>query len=165
LWLWDVIRPPIRGPIAIGTARESAHRAATRDVVQWLGHLAEMVVAMYVGMLVYHALVIRALNAAGLGGGDLRYSGMILFMLAPMVALMRGKGHGWRMTGEMAVGMVVPILVCFGLVRWGICPLVPFLGWLSATTVYQAAHDGMLLGMIAVMVYRRGMYLPAPLAH
>jgi hypothetical protein len=66
------------------------------------------------------------------------------------------------MAGEMAAGMVVPIVVCFGLVWWGICPLVSFLTWLSSDTVYQAAHDGMLLGMIAVMIYRRDMYGHAP---
>lgn len=129
--------------------------------------VAEMVVAMYAGMFVYMALIKRALIAVGLAGlvsGDLGYAWMILFMLAPMVALMRFQGHPWRMSGEMAVGMIAPIIVCFGLVRLGICPLVPFLTWLSATTVYGVAHDAMLLGMIAVMVYRRGMYAHATLA-
>jgi hypothetical protein len=86
----------------------------------------------------------------------------VLFMLAPMVALMRFQGHSWRMADEMAGGMVVPVIVCFALVRLGICPLVPFLGWLTPKSVYGVAHDAMLLGMIAVMVVRRGMYAHTP---
>jgi hypothetical protein len=54
--------------------------------------------------------------------------------------------------------MIAPIVGCFALIRLGICPLVPFLNWLTPTSVYPTAHYGMLLGMIAVMVYRRGMY-------
>jgi hypothetical protein len=30
--------------------------------------------------------------------------------------------------------------------------------WLTPTTVYPVAHYGMLLRIITVMVYRRGMY-------
>lgn len=167
LWLWETIWPLVLLRISKSNVRKPAIRATKLDLWQWVRHLAEMVVAMYAGMFVYMALIKRALIAVGLAGlvsGDLGYAWMILFMLAPMVALMRFQGHPWRMSGEMAVGMIAPIIVCFGLVRLGICPLVPFLTWLSATTVYGVAHDAMLLGMIAVMVYRRGMYAHATLA-
>ena len=70
----------------------------------------------------------------------------------------RFQRHSWRMANEMAVGMTAPIVVCVALVRPGLCPLVPFLTWLSAANVYAVAHDAMLLGMIAVMVYRRGIH-------
>jgi hypothetical protein len=66
------------------------------------------------------------------------------------------------MTNEMAMGMVAPVIVCFGLVRLGICPLVPFLHWLTPKSVYPIAHDAMLIGMIVVMIYRRSMYAYVP---
>jgi hypothetical protein len=148
VWLWETIRKRAGG-------------AARTDLWRWIGHFAEMVVAMYVGMLVYHMLVAALVVALGFGGlvsGDLGYAWMTLSMVVPMVALMRFQGHSWRMSNEMAAGMVAPIVACFALVRLGICPLVPFLSWLSATSVYAAAYYGMLLGMLAVMVYRRDMY-------
>ena len=136
-------------------------RSHTFDIWSWSRHLFEMVVSMYVGMLVYHLLVALPLSGLGLGSlvsGDLGYTWMTLSMVVPMVALMRVQGHTWRMANEMSLGMVAPIVVCFVLVRLGISSLVPFLGWLTPTSVYAVAHNGMLLGMIAVMVYRRGMY-------
>jgi hypothetical protein len=168
LWLWETTRPLVLRRIGTSTDRKPASRAPQLDTLgwgQWLRHLAEMVVAMYAGMLVYMALVrpmLMGIGLAGLVAGDLSYSWMIAFMVAPMVALMRFQGHSWRMTDEMAVGMVAPVIVCFGLVRLGICPLVPFLTWLTPKSVYLAAHDAMLLGMIAVLVVRRGMYAHTP---
>ena len=143
VWLWET------------------NRSHTFDTWGWSRHLFEMVVSMYVGMLVYHLLVALPLSGLGLGSlvsGDLGYTWMTLSMVVPMVALMRFQGHTWRMANEMSLGMVAPIVGCFGLVRLGICSLVPFLDWLTPTSVYPAAYYGMLLGMIAVMVYRRGMY-------
>ena len=120
-----------------------------------------MVVAMFVGMLMYRMLVALPLSALGFEsffGGGLGYTWMTFSMVVPMVGLMRVQGHTWRMASEMSLGMVAPIVVCFALVRLGICSLVPFLGWLTPTSVYAVAYYGMLLGMTAVMVYRRGMY-------
>ena len=148
-------------PVAAAMWAWERNRSQVFDVWSWTRHLFQMVVAMDVGMLVYHALVAAPLSALGLGwlfGGDLGYTWMTVSMVVPMVALMRFQGHDWRMANEMSLGMVAPIVTCFALVRLGICSTVPFLGWLTPTSVYPAAHFGMLLGMIAVMVYRREMY-------
>jgi hypothetical protein len=161
LWLWESIHP---------VARWRAHRNVTRiptrhlpgfDLGRWLRHLGEMVVAMYVGMWVYMALVkpvVRASSMRGLVAGDFSYLWMVAFMAAPMVALMRLERHDWRMIHEMVGGMVAPVVLCFGLVRLGICPLTPLLSWLTPQNLYGIAHDAMLLGMIAVMVLQRRMY-------
>jgi hypothetical protein len=148
-------------PVAAGVWLWETSRSHEFDVWSWASHLFEMVIAMFVGMFVYHMLVAAPLTALGFGSlfaGDLGYTWMTLSMVVPMVALMRYHGHTWRMANEMSLGMVAPIVACFALVRLGICPLVPFLGWLTPASVYTAAYIGMLLGMIAVMVYRRGMY-------
>jgi hypothetical protein len=161
LWLWETIHPVARWRAHRNVARTPARHLAGFDLGRWLRHLAEMVVAMYLGMWVYMALVkpmVRAIDVMGLVAGDLSYLWMVAFMAAPMVALMRFQGHTWRMIDEMVVGMVAPVIVCFGLVRWGICPLTPLLSWLTPLSLYAIAHDAMLLGMIAVMVLRRTMY-------
>ena len=159
LWLWERIRPVVRRRSVHQGISNQAGSATRTDLWQWIRHLAQMVFAMYAGMTVYHLFIGRGFT--GLGDGDLGYAGMMLSMLVPMVALMRFQGHSWRMTSEMAVGMTAPVVVCLALVRAGICPLIPFLAWLSAANVYTVAHEAMLLGMMAVMVYRRGMYAAA----
>lgn len=131
------------------------------DIVAWLRHLLEMVVAMYVGMLAYHLLVASTLQVIGLGAvvdGDLGYVWMNVAMVIGMVTFMRLQGHDWRMASEMSLAMVVPMGLCFALVGLGICPLVPFLSWLSEANVYGVAHDSMLVGMVALMVVRLRMY-------
>lgn len=148
-------------PVAAGLRRWETSRGNRFAAWPWLRHLCEMTVSMYAGMLVYMALAAPAVTALfgdGFAGGALRYSGMVLAMVLPMVALMRAEGHGWRMAQEMTLAMVAPIIVCFGLIGLGVCAAVPFLAWLTPASVYGTAHAGMLLGMVAVMVVRRGMY-------
>ena len=161
LWLWETIHPVARWRPHRNVSCTPARHRPGFDLGRWLRHLAEMVVAMYVGMWVYMALVkpvVRASGMMGLVAGDLSYLWMVAFMAAPMVALMRFQRHSWRMIDEMVVGMVAPVVVCFGLVRLGICPLTPLLSWLTPQNLYAMAHDAMLLGMIAVLVFRRTMY-------
>ena len=156
LWLWDTIRPHLQQRFDHRTHPSLANAAARTDLRQWTTHLAQMVGAMYAGMAVYMLFA-----PALLGPGDLRYAGMVVSMLVPMVALMRFQHHSWRMTTEMAAGMTAPVVMCLALVRLGLCPLVPFLTWLTAANVYAVAHHAMLLGMIAVMIFRRSRYAAA----
>jgi len=153
LWLWDTIAPHVHQRFGHRTHPSPASAATRTDLRQWTCHLAQMVVAMYAGMAVYMLFA-----PALMGPGDLRYAGMVLSMLVPMVALMRFQHHGWRMANEMAIGMAAPMIMCVALVRLGLCPLFPVLTWLTAANVYAVAHHAMLLGMIAVMIWRRGMY-------
>jgi hypothetical protein len=156
----DTIRPHVQQRFGHRTHPRPASAATRTDLCQWICHLAQMIVAMYAGMTVY-MLLAPALGLHSLARGDLGYAGMVLSMLVPMVALMRFQHHSWRMSSEMAAGMTAPILVCLALVRSGLDTHVPFLTWLSAANVYFVANVAMLLGMIAVMVYRRGGYAAA----
>ena len=148
-------------PVAAGLWLWETRRGNLFPLWLWLLHLCEMTVAMYAGMLVYMAVggpAVTSLFGNGFAGGALRYSGMVLAMVLPMTALMRVEGHSWRMAHEMALAMIAPIVLCFGLLALGFCQFVLFLAWLTPTSVYAAAHDGMLLGMVALMIVRRGMY-------
>src|SRR5262245_66242069 len=64
-------------------------------------HFGEMVLAMYVGMLIY-------MPVEGLLPNSLQQIGMALFMAWPMVVWMRMRGHGWRRGFEMSAAMLIP---------------------------------------------------------
>ncbi|HYM84952.1 MAG TPA: hypothetical protein VEY67_12475 [Candidatus Dormibacteraeota bacterium] len=140
---------------------QRVRRGGPADLAGWVRHLAEMVLAMYVGMLAYHALAqpaLAALVGRGPFEGDLGYAWMVASMVLPMAALMLRQGHGTRMTAEMSFAMVAPTVLCFALVRFSIAPVVPLLAWLTPTSVYGAAHVAMIVGMVAAMYLRRAMY-------
>lgn len=117
-------------------------------------HFVEMSLAMAAGMVVFHAL-------AGAGGHEpvrdasslLEQVGMMVAMTVPMVGWMRVRGHGWRHGAEMTVGMLAPVVVVDLLLLAGAATTLP---WLQ-----QAAGPGMVLGMLAAMLLRRGHYAGA----
>src|SRR5438093_8251888 len=76
-------------------------RANALSVGRFVLHFGEMVLAMYVGMLIYMPL-------EGFIPVSLQGIGMALFMAWPMVVWMRIRGHGWRHGFEMALAMLVP---------------------------------------------------------
>jgi len=98
-------------------------------------HYGEMVLAMYVGMLIYMPL-------QGLLPASARQIGMALFMAWPMVAWMRIRGHGWRHGFEMAAAMLIPWAAVLLLAK-GVPPLGSLAEW------------AMYLGMLGIMLVRR----------
>jgi hypothetical protein len=102
-------------------------------------HLVEMVIAMMAGMLVFHMLPLQ------LSSTSFEYQlGMAVFMTVPMVAWMRVRGHAWRDTVEMSVGMLAPWAAVVALVALGAASIAPWLAYLDG--------PAMLLGMLAVML-------------
>src|SRR5215472_5656832 len=104
-------------------------------------HFGEMVLAMYVGMLIYMPL-------EGLIPTSFRQIGMALFMAWPMVAWMRIRGHGWRHGFDMAAAMLVPwaaVLVAANVLPW----------------LAHVADWAMYLGMLGFMLVRRDHYVHA----
>ena len=71
-------------------------------------------------------------------------------MVVPMTAWMRIRGRSWRDGAEMAVAMLGPVAVILALSRVGLSDTLP---WHS-----NSEHTAMLLGMLAIMLYRRGHY-------
>lgn len=118
----------------------------------WL-HLVEMVVAMSVGMAVGLPayLAITGLSSYNQGLAEQPIGALLamsLSMALPMAAWMLVRGHGWRNSAEMAAAMIVPA--------------IPFMVLCGLNVV--GAHTGRgympvsILAMIALMVYRRGVY-------
>ena len=112
-------------------------------------HYFEMVLAMAAGMMVYAMLFRGQLFARDLGYELL----MAAFMTVPMVALMRFRGHTWRQTAEMTGAMLAP---------WALVLAVAnYLPGASNQAVKWSSHGAMLLGMLALMLYRRADYAHA----
>jgi len=121
-------------------------RAASRSWTSWIPssilaagrfalHYGEMVLAMYVGMLIYMPL-------ESLIPTELQQLGMALFMAWPMVVWMRIRGHGWRHGFEMAAAMLIPWAALLLLAKV-ISPLA------------SLADYAMYLGMLGFMLIRR----------
>jgi flagellar biosynthetic protein FliP len=110
-------------------------------------HFGEMVLAMYLGMLIYMPL-------EGLLPASLQPIGMAVFMTWPMVAWMRIRGHGWRHGFEMAAAMLEPWAAVAGLVALGAASVLP---WLA-----HAGDPAMYLGMLGIMLVRRDHHVHTP---
>jgi len=115
-------------------------RANALSVGPFVLHFGEMVLAMYVGMLIYMPL-------EGLIPVSLQGIGMALFMAWPMVVWMRIRGYGWRHGFEMALAMLVPWAAVVGLVGLGAANALP---WLT-----HSSDAAMYLGMLGFMLVRR----------
>jgi hypothetical protein len=128
--------------------------ASTRHFAR---HYAEMVAAMFLGMLVLGAPAEWAMGAAGTSWSQLHTDapalmllGMAVTMTVPMVGWMRYRGHGWRASSEMAASMFLPTFAVVALLWAG---LVEDVGALLAVE-----HVAMLLSMLAAMLLRPAEY-------
>ncbi|HEX2088046.1 MAG TPA: MMPL family transporter, partial [Solirubrobacteraceae bacterium] len=110
-------------------------------------HYGEMVLAMVVGMAALGA----PLGAIAGDGETLMLLNMGLSMTVPMVAWMRFRGHGWRVTLEMAASMVLPTLGAVALFAGGIVE--------DLDAVLLGEHVVMLVAMAVAMLLRPSEYL------
>jgi flagellar biosynthetic protein FliP len=104
-----------------------------------------MVLAMYVGMLIYMPL-------EGQLPSSFQQIGMALFMAWPMVVWMRIRGHGWRHGLEMSAAMLIPGAALLVLAN-AIPPLAGLAEW------------AMYLGMLGFMLLRRNNHHHAAMHH
>jgi hypothetical protein len=138
------------------TSQESVERL--RDLAVKTGrfilHLLEMLVAMEVGMGIFHLVIglIRTYSSfTGLESGTTLHAiTMTVFMTVPMVAWMMIRGHGWRHGAEMVIAMIAPVILIGLLCQLGVDEYLPWLAGASA--------PAMLIGMIGAMLYRREHY-------
>src|SRR5215207_8922423 len=92
----------------------------------FIRHYAEMVAAMFIGMIALGLPAEGALIAAGTSTSELGASapavvllGMAVTMTVPMVAWMRYRGHGWRPSAEMSASMFLPTFAAIALMGAG----------------------------------------------
>jgi hypothetical protein len=114
----------------------------------FLRHYAEMLIAMFAGMLV----VGGALTAAGVEveAVELQLLGMALSMSVPMVAWMRYRGHGWGPSAEMTASMFVPTVAAIALLWGGLVE--------DDHGLLMIQHVAMFPAMLVAMLLRRDEY-------
>ena len=117
-------------------------------------HLLEMLVAMQIGMSVFHLMLgllrIYSNSRAVEAGTTLHAVVMTVFMTVPMAAWMLIRGHGWRHCAEMVIAMIAPVALIGLLCQLGLDEYLPWLAALSTPLMF--------LGMILAMLYRREHY-------
>jgi hypothetical protein len=116
-------------------------------------HLAEMLIAMVLGMLVLGGALEGTLALMGASQSDapasLAAAVMAVNMTVPMVWWMHYRGHPVQHNVEMAASMVVPTAVVIAL-HW--------LGAISSDSVLLIQHAVMIPAMVGVMVWRYDHY-------
>jgi flagellar biosynthetic protein FliP len=124
-----------------------------RSTKAFVRHYAEMVAAMFLGMLVLGLPAEGVLRGFGSGFAELESSapavalaGMGVVMTVPMVGWMRYRGHGLRPNMEMAASMLLPTLGVIGLLWAGV---VEDMG-----TLWGLMHVVMLPSMLVAMLLR-----------
>ena len=120
-------------------------------------HYAEMVIAMFLGMIVLGIPSGMALGALDSSWAELREDapaamlGLMAFtMTAPMSAWMYRRGHGLRPNIEMAASMIVPSLGAIALLATG--------AMTDTGQLLTLEHVVMLPSMLGVMLLRRDEY-------
>ena len=140
-------------------AHDRVHRRRT-----FLRHLAEMIIAMMLGMCIL-GMAFRGIHTALFGGGfdaawrqhtELAVFAMTFNMTLPMVLWMHHRGHTWERCGEMAGAMFLLALVV----------LVPsWAGAISSTVVLPLEMALMVPAMVGVMALRYDEYATHVPAH
>jgi len=133
-------------------AQDSRIHSPASEVGCFLSHLLEMLLAMSVGMSIFHlfaGLIPASSSWAAVADSETVLHNIVMdfFMTIPMLAWMILRGHGWRHSLEMGVAMLAPIAAINLLCSLGV---VEYLPWLA-----EASGPAMYLGMLAAMFYRR----------
>jgi hypothetical protein len=123
-------------------------------VVRFLLHFAEMWIPMLLGMAVFDPVRLGLAaqgHTSSLDPMSIDYEVEMMVAMVVAVALwMRVRGWRWRDGAEMAIAMLVPGAAVLVLGDLDLSKSVPWFPMSSCTA--------MLLGMLAIMLYRRDRY-------
>ena len=114
----------------------------------FLRHYAEMLIAMFAGMVVLGAPAVALFDADD-WAIEPKLLGMAFTMSVPMVAWMRFRGHGWAPAWEMTAAMFIPSVGAILLV-WA--------GAADSEDAMMIQHVAMFPAMLIAMLLRRDEY-------
>jgi hypothetical protein len=129
----------------------TSHPSRGRQILRFLRHFGEMVLAMLLGMGVFgvvNSAILIPMGFVYLSASlfpEAYAASMAVSMTIPMVAWMRIRKHAWRLSAEMAGAMIVPSVLLIA-----IC----LIGLLPHTVVVPGTHLLMLPAMLGAMLYR-----------
>ena len=113
--------------------------------LRFIGHFAEMVIVMLLGMGVLTAVLGMPHESAI----EIQALSMAATMTVPMVGWMLLRGHSRGATAEMGIAMVLPMVALFP-THWA--------SFISGDAVLDLQHILMLPAMLAAMFHRRTEY-------
>jgi flagellar biosynthetic protein FliP len=122
-----------------------------RQILRFLRHFVEMVLAMLLGMAVFGVVNEAILIPMGFAYLSARVFPeayaltMAVSMTVPMVAWMRIRKHPWRLSAEMAGAMILPTVVLIAICSIGLLP---------HTVVIPGTHLLMVPAMLGAMLSR-----------
>jgi len=116
-------------------------------------HFLQMFGVMMAGMIAGAAILVSVVGLKTWDEVTTQYGTQALLVMAvsmtvPMAAWMLYRGMGWKNTYEMAAVMVLPVIPFLCLVWFGVTPS-------AQCGAYCAV---MIVGMLALMFYRRSEY-------
>jgi len=114
----------------------------------FLRHYAEMLIAMFAGMVVLGAPAVALFDADD-WAIEPKLLGMAFTMSVPMVAWMRFRGHGWAPAWEMTAAMFIPSVGAIVLV---------WIGAADGEGAMMVQHVAMFPAMLIAMLLRRDEY-------
>ena len=126
-----------------------ASRGARIKSLVW--HFFQMIIAMQIGMMVYHMVFVNLLAPASyrafiLANPLFDYWMMMVAMTLPMIVFMRYHKHDWSYCGGMTAAMLAPVILLTVFV---------LLGLASLTILHGSGMALMILGMTLFMYLRR----------
>ena len=127
-----------------------------RGAGRFLWHFLQMVVAMELGMIIYHKLIYPLIAPIGYDALTdtyplVGYWMMLISMAVGMIVLMRFHKSAWRYCMEMTGAMLIPLVALTALVLFELCP---------DHILYRFGDSLMFVAMAAFMLIR-----PAKHAH
>ena len=99
---------------------QHARSSRAGKTISFIWHLAQMIGAMEIGMLLYHGVFVNQLAPASYKFATIAYPlfdywMMMIAMTLPMILVMRYHKHDWRYCGGMAIAVLAPVALLSGL--------------------------------------------------
>ena len=124
-----------------------SNRAA--KIKSFIWHLFQMIIAMEIGMLLYHKIFVNQLAPISYKFVTIAYPlfdywMMMIAMTLPMIGLMRYHKYDWRYCIGMTTAMLAPVVLLTALLWAGLISMTA-LKFLGSITMY--------LGMVTYMLF------------
>src|SRR5574342_1349206 len=121
----------------------------TAKIKSFLWHLFQMIIAMEIGMTLYHGAFVNqcapiSYKFATVAYPLFDYWMMMVSMILPMICLMRYHRYDWRYCIGMTIAMLAPVAL-FTMLMW--------IGLISMMTLRIAGNITMNLGMVIYMLF------------
>jgi len=133
-------------------SQHSHHRPQSNGAAKiksFLWHLFQMIVAMEIGMALYHGAFVNLLAPISYKFATIAYPlfdywMMMISMILPMICLMRYHRYDWRYCIGMTIAMLAPV---------ALLTMLMWIGLISMMTLRIAGSITMNLGMVIYMLF------------